>query len=423
MNRYSEHPLVQFPAFRAFYLGNVLVSAAARSVTIILCWWLINTPGEGAQRLGILMMMQSAPILLFSVLYGPLIDRFDRRSCMLFGAAAQLVFSVALYSIFRIEYTAFPVVCAVLFSMSVFMPLVDDASSAALEQLVDEKALTAASAVQSTVFELSNILAATLSTVIMGAWGVPAALALTMVLYTVGVGFLFSMGRGKPPEKKEGDAKNDYWGELGEGFRYLLGTRPLAAFVLIYFSVVFFLQQTFILIPLIVKVILNEQVEWVGILETSFSVGMVTTAFLVSTQTTHRHVYRIYAIAIAMCGLCMLSGAVVTVPYLLVVVFCTLGVFFARMWSFSSMLFQKVVPEEIKGRFFSVISTAAAGITPVSYFAVGTLSDLLSPRTTMLIDGAGLLVLAVVAIRLPRLCEHLGEDPVEAPDPPKEAPR
>lgn len=411
MSKFSEHPLVQFPAFRAFYFGNVLVSAAARSVTIILCWWLINLPGEGARRLGLLMMMQSAPILLFSVLYGPLIDRFDRRSCMLFGAAAQLVLSVGLFGIFYAQHTPFAGVCALLFAMSIFMPLVDDASSAALEQLVDEKSLTAASAVQSTVFELSNILAATSSTVIMGAWGVPPALALTMALYTVGVGFLAAMGRGKAPEKKEGDAKDDYWGELREGFRYLLGTRPLAAFVFTYFSVVFFLQQTFILIPLIVKVMLNEDVKWVGILETSFSVGMVTTAFLVSTQTTHRHVYRIYAIAIAMCGLCFLSGSVLKVPHLLVFVFVTLGVFFARMWSFSSMVFQSVVPEEIKGRFFSVISTAAAGITPLSYFAVGTLSDALSPSVTMKIDGVGLLILAAIAIRLPRLCEHLGEEP------------
>jgi MFS transporter, DHA3 family, macrolide efflux protein len=415
LSTFREHPLVQFPAFRAFYFGNVLVSAAARSVTIILCWWLISKEGEGAQRLGLLMMMQSAPILLFSVLYGPLIDRFDRRTCMLFGALAQTVLSVGMFSAFAADITPFPLVCGLLFAMSVFMPLVDDASSAALEQLVDEKSLTAASAVQSTVFELSNILAATLSTVIMSVKGVPPALGLTVALYVIGVGFLAAMGRGKAPEKKEGDAKGDYWGELREGFRYLTGTRPLAAFVFIYFSVVFFLQQTFILIPLIVKKMLNEDVKWVGILETSFSIGMVTTAFVVSTQTRHRHVYRIYAIAIAMCGLCMLSGAIVKVPHLMVVVLLTLGVFFARMWSFSSMLFQKVVPEEIKGRFFSVISTAAAGITPLSYFAVGTLSDLLSPRTTMLIDGCGLLVLAAVAIRLPRLCEHLGEEAVEEP--------
>ena len=413
MSRYTEHPLVRFPAFRAFYLGNVLVSAAARSVTIILCWWLISREGEGARGLGTLMMMQSIPILAFSVFYGPLIDRFDRRRCMLFGAAMQLVLSIVLFAFFATGGTSFPALCALVFALSIFMPLVDDASSAALEQLVDLENLTAASAVQSTVFELSNILAATLSTTVMAAAGVPPALGVTVALYVLGVGFLLRMGVGQTPEHKEG-TKDNYLAELKEGFRYIFGTRPLAAFVGIYFTVVFFLQQTFILIPLIVKVLLHRTVGWVGVLETSFSIGMVTTAFIVSTQKGHRHVYRTYSIAIAMTGLCLLSAAVATSPYVVALTLLTLGVFFARMWSFSSMLFQTVVPEEIKGRFFSVISTAAAGITPISYFAVGTLSDLLSPRVTMTIDGVGLLVLAAVAIRLPRLVEHL-DQPAEPP--------
>lgn len=408
MSRFADHPLMQFPAFRNFYLGNVLVSAAARSVTIILCWWLISREGEGASGLGVLMLMQSIPILAFSVFYGPLIDRFDRRRVMLFGASVQLVLSIVLFGFFQKGGFTFPALCALVFVMSIFIPLVDDASSAAVEQLVDEKQLTAASAVQSTVFELSNILAAVSSTTVMGAYGVAPALGLTVGLYAIGVVFLAQMGTGQAKEKAEG--KGDYLAELKEGFRYLTGTRALFAFVCIYFTVVFFLQQTFILIPLIVKVLLKESVTWVGVLETSFSIGMVTTAFIVSTQTSHRHVYRTYSIAIAMTGLCLLGAAVVRSPYLTALCLLTLGVFFARMWSFSSMLFQKVVPEELKGRFFSVISTAAAGITPLSYLAVGTLSDALSPRITMTIDGIGLLILAAVAIRLPRLVEHLEED-------------
>lgn len=414
MSRFSDHPLVKFPAFRAFYLGNVLVSAAARSVTIILCWWLISREGEGAQRLGLLMMMQSVPILGFSIFYGPLIDRFDRRRCMLFGAGMQGVLATVMLGFFQQGFSSFPLLCALLFCLSIFMPLVDDASSAAVEQLVDESRLTAAAAVQSTVFELSNILAAVLSTTVMAAYGTTAALGVTVALYLAGVVNLAMMGSGRSPEKSEGAASHGYLDELKIGFRYMVGTRPLAAFVLTYFGVVFFLSQTFILIPLIVKVVLCESVRWVGILETSFSVGMVTTAFLVSWQTRQRHVYRTYALAIAMTGGCMFSAAVVQSPYLMVVVLATLGVFFARMWSTSSMLFQKVVPEDLKGRFFSVISTAAAGITPLSYLTVGVLSDALSPRTTMTIDGAGLLMLALVAIRLPRLCEHLDEEPVQA---------
>lgn len=412
MSKFSEHPLVQFPAFRAFYVGNVLVSAAARSITIILCWWLISREGEGAKGLSLLMMMQALPILAFSIFYGPLIDRFDRRLCMLFGASAQLVFSIVLWGFFYSGVGSFAALCTLVFVLSIFIPLVDDSSSAALETLVDAQNLTAASAVQSTVFELANVLAAVPSTALMSHFSVQAALTLTVVMYVVGVLFLSRMGTGEAPPKRLD--KGDYWAELKEGFSYIYRTPALFPFVCVYFLVVFFLQQTYILIPLIVKFLLKADVGWVGALETSFSVGMVSTAFLLSTQTRHLNVYVKYAIAVGMTGLCFLAAGEAPSPYLTALAVLVLGVFFARFWSFASMIYQKVVPEEIKGRFFSVISTAMGGVAPLSYTAAGLISDAASPRATMLFDGAGLILLALVASRIPRLVEHLTDEETPA---------
>ena len=83
---------------------------------------------------------------------------------------------------------------------------------------------------------------------------------------------------------------------------------------------------------------------------------------------------------------------------------------FAALMSFSFMLFQHTVPQELKGRFFGLMSTIAAGMSPLSYLFVGTTADYASVNVVFLICGGGALLLSGLVLLVPRVRQHIGYD-------------
>ena len=80
----SNHPLVLFRDFRHLFAGRLISSIGDKFFTIALAWWVISQ-GDADSRinLGILMALNLLPIVLFGPFMGTLVDRFDRRKCML----------------------------------------------------------------------------------------------------------------------------------------------------------------------------------------------------------------------------------------------------------------------------------------------------------------------------------------------------
>lgn len=91
-DRLRDHPLVLYPDFRNFFAGSVLVAVAARYFAIAIAWWVISQDGDNGEKLGILMAVQAFPIFLLSPFVGPLVDRYNKKSCMIVGVCMQLFF-------------------------------------------------------------------------------------------------------------------------------------------------------------------------------------------------------------------------------------------------------------------------------------------------------------------------------------------
>ena len=401
-----NHPLRLYPAFRKFFIGNILLSVAARSVALIFCWWVVSglSNGRSGEDLGLLMALQSLPYLIFSVFYGPVIDRCNKKHCILLGAAAQLLISLAIALVFLAQLDSFSLLCLLIFSLSCFMPLVDDTCNALLPELVQDQHLPAASATQAAVFEISNILAAIISTTAMSLVGLSGALIINFLIYLVGALFMLTI-KGDFSTASVATTKAAvpaYFADLRAGIMQLVDDKPLFSVALLYVLYAFFLSQTFILIPLIVKNVLLADVGTVGIVETAFSIAVVIGALFISTRKTIKRIYQIFAATIILSGL--LYGLIGNIQTIIptIIIFFVLGAVFSIFWSLTAIVFQVVVPNNFKGRFFSLIGTAAYGVTPLSYLLIGYLIQTYSLRSALYFNGGLLLILGFVTLILPR---------------------
>jgi|GEM_PF-475168 len=413
----KDHPLALFPNFRNFFIGDILVAVAERFFAITFAWWLISQEGENGLWLGILMSVEALPILFLSPFVGPLIDRYDKKKCMLLGVSMQTFFVIIICLLLFNGRLEFLYLCILSFLMSCFIPAFEDSVSASVALLVDEKHLPGATAIQSSTIEFSNIIAAVVSTSVIAAAGVEMAVVVNIVLYSIGIVFLAVIktdlsinAQPAGEEDEEEEVEGNYMAELKVGIQYILGNKGLCWYALVYALETFFIVPIFILIPMLVNNVLHQTVNWVAIFETALSIGAVLMATYLSFKEKYRNFYELYAGGLLLIGLLMIGIGVFQNGYVMAGMIFFIGGLFAMLMAFSFTLFQHVVPGNLKGRFFGVMSTIAAGMAPLSYMTVGIFSDLFSTTAVMLFNGVGAILLSIVVLKIPRLLQHIGEE-------------
>ncbi len=408
--RLKDHPLALFPDFRNFFIGDILVAVAERFFAITFAWWIISQDGENGKWLGVLMAVEAIPILCLSPFVGPLIDRYNKKVCMLMGVFMQLFFVSMIAYLMAVGKLEFVYLVALSFCMSCFVPQFEDAVSASVGKLVDEEHLSGATTIQASTIEFSNIIAAALSTSIIAAAGILSAVYVNLALYVIGIFFLLLIKSDLSPEEAEEGEEEGYLQELKKGLRYVWDFKALRWYALIYALETFLIVPIFILIPMLVRYVLAESVNWVAVFEISLSAGAVLMTVLMSFRQRYRNYYPLYASGLAVIGLAMAALGCLEDEYLMTALIFVIGMAFAALMSFSFMLFQHTVPQELKGRFFGLMSTIAAGMAPLSYLFVGTAADFASVDAVLLICGSGALLLAGVVLAVPRVRQHIGYD-------------
>jgi hypothetical protein len=69
-------------------------------------------------------------------------------------------------------------------------------------------------------------------------------------------------------------------------------------------------------------------------------------------------------------------------------------------------MFQKVIPGEVRGKFFSLLTAVSLSAQPISYGLTGWLSDLVKPSVILLVCGVALLLCAGLIYRITDLREQ-----------------
>ncbi|HOD41501.1 MAG TPA: MFS transporter [Candidatus Wallbacteria bacterium] len=411
-DKIRNHPLYLFPNFRNFFIGDVLVAIAERFFAITFVWWIVSQEGENGKWVGVLMSLEAVPIFFLSPFVGPLIDRYDKKKCMIMGALMQMLFVSIIAALFYKNMLSFPMLCALSFLMSCFVPQFEDSVSASIALVVDKKHLSSATATQSSSIDFSNIVAASGSAYSVLQFGMLNTILINIALYFVGALFLMSiklnLSHAHEENDEDGGEEESYFAELKSGFKYIRSNVPLMAFSLLYTAGTIFIMSIFVLIPLIVKDVLHEDIAWVAIFETSISVGVVITALLFSFKTSYKNFYAMISANYIIYA--MLMGALafsMNKVFISAIIFCV-GCVFAADLALSFVFFQNVVKNEFKGRFFGMMSSITAGITPLSYMMAGVITDYFTLKYAALLNAAGGLIICFAMLSIPRVPDEIG---------------
>lgn len=380
--------------------GGQLVSQSGDAITHMATIWLMLELTGSATLTGMVAFAGTLPALVFGLMAGVFVDRYDRRRLMLTSDALRLIL-VLFIPILYVSHQLTPLFLAlIVFFMATFSTLFNPARDAILPQLSPPQHLLRVN----TLMQSSGYFAYFIG--LFGAGTIMGVIGLTKLFYLDAFTFAFSLIMiwwmvvprvqsisGIPPEIEIGARS---WQELKKGLRYVwVDDRRVLWIVLITALNNFFIMGPAVVgIPLLIKGVWNGSGSDFAFVESTYGIGMLLGAFLVYRFARHfrKGVW-------LMLG--MLYDGLTFIPILVVdklgvaPLYALIGIIFIHSIGIPfiqvtrTTLIHAIVPNRMQGRVFAMINLAVIGMTSISVALTGIAAEFLNPQIIFLIIGIG----------------------------------
>jgi MFS family permease len=366
---------------------------AGQSISLVGTWlqntgqsWLVLKLTNSPFKLGLLVSIQFLPSLILSVFIGPIIDRFPKRSILLFTQTMYALAAAALAVVAfggHAQYWQVLVIAAVTGVISaVDWPT---RQSFVGEQVNDRSAVVNAVALNSTMFNIARVVGPGIGGVLIAAVGIPWTFALNSVSFIAVIISLLLMKAGRKATKS---SKGSYAQEVREGSRYIAGNHVVMSLLAIAGVISLFLLNFNIFIPSFAKLTLGLQADGYGGLMSAMGAGALAAGVLMSLsgarlEPTPAYVYGsgfILAVAMVLVGIqrnLYMTG--------LLLVFCGFGM--AALSTMCNTALQMQSPDSMRGRVMAAYNLVFVGSTPIGALYAGKISDVLGANMGFLVSG------------------------------------
>ncbi|KJK49678.1 hypothetical protein UK23_13080 [Lentzea aerocolonigenes] len=384
-------------SFRLVWFGQVLSQGGTRLYQIALLWWLLDQLPASSRGLaaGAFLVVGVLPSLTLVGYIGRLISRMPSRTVMLRAEAVAFLAVTSLVLIGDPPVWSVYVVGLVLATCQAFF---DPTLMKALPELVSPADVPRAVSYGSSTQPVANFAGAAFGAVLLASAGFEGAVAVNALTYLISVSCLlmarFPSSPGVPGERGT-------WAFLST----LPGVKPV---MLVFAGVNFFSAPTVLVLPLYTKSVLGAGAGSLALLESAVWLGLICGALLAPRIPVRGSITSFGAGCVALFGLFLaVPGVVVSLPVYVVALAlsgCCLGVCNVKFLT----LFQQVVPDAVKGRFFATLTAVLSIAFPVAFLSFGVFGDLLGAQVLVVAQGAGLLALGAVLARVREPVPALG---------------
>ncbi|OGS07572.1 MAG: hypothetical protein A2270_09940 [Elusimicrobia bacterium RIFOXYA12_FULL_51_18] len=406
-DRLKNHPLALFSDFRRLFAGRLISAVGDKFFSIAIAWWVISKSGGDSKfQLGLVMAVTVIPVVLFGPVLGTLVDRSDKRRVMLLADAARALCVFILAWLLYADRLSLPALYALCFLISAFGPLFESAVSSSIVRLTSPEKLAGATATDASVMQLSSVAGSALGSVLMAVVGVAGAFLFNALSYLASFFAVLLIRTDLRPAGR--DAPSAYMTELRDGLNYVLKSPPLLALLSVFAAFNFFIGPLLILIPMIVQFTLKESVTWLAVFETFFALGSAVTSVAASFRKTYVSVYGTFFRSVLFLGLSFGGLYFTSDKYVVCALLFAAGAALGTGNTAALTLFQHAVPEEMKGRFFAVLTTICYAVLPLTFMINGILAEKFSVGFCIAFNSAAVLAISCVILLIPRLEVRFG---------------
>jgi MFS family permease len=386
-------PLRTSRDFALLWWGEI-VSQTGTQITIVALFVQVFALTHSPVAVGAVGLVQLVPMIIVSLLFGPVIDRVDRRRILIFaqigqagGSSLLLLSALMHHPPLGLIYLAAAINAAL---VSVALPT----RAAATPNLVPPEMLPAATALNQVMWNTAAVVGPALGGVIVARFGLQWAYGIDVASYGVALVAAFLLHPLIP--------KRDHYNEEERGadavlalFRYLKGRRVLqSTFTVDIVAMVFGMPRA--LFPALALHQFGRGPEVVGWLFAAPAAGALIAALSSGWVGRVNHMGRAILIAVTVWGAAIagfgLSGDRLGIALVMLAIAGGADVISAV---FRSTMQQLVVPDSLRGRLSSFNILVVAGGPRLGDFEAGVVAQAFTPMVSVV--SGGLLCIAGVA--------------------------
>lgn len=205
--------------------------------------------------------------------------------------------------------------------------------------------------------------------------------------------------------------------DIKEGFKYIIDRKDIIGICSVFISLNFFISfSVTVPLPFIINNVLKLSSREVGIIQSSFPIGMILGAILVK-KVIKKVSYN--KLLVFMSALLSLSMILVGVPPLLMNIrlnsincllyYSLIMIIFGIAISLIDMpiiyILQKIIPDKFRGRVLSISMSAGKVISPIALILSGFLLNKIPSYILPITGGVLLLVINIITIKISRIMD------------------
>lgn len=366
------------------------------------------------------LILSMLPRILLSPIAGTLSDRWNRKKMIITSDFACAIWLIIVLLLFTYVYPEIWLLYTATAVLSILNTFYSSAVTSSIYNMVGPDFLQKAMSLNQAAASLSTILGPVLGGMFFGLFQITTFMIINIIAFTISGFASIFIQYDLFAEKKEKEINSTIFSDLKSGFSFVKNQVFIKNLIFLSVFLNFWFAVFPVAMPYLVLTIRKMEPVQLGIIEGTFSVGMMLMAIILSAKAEiKRKDISIFGGLIAMSTVLILLGLpnfpgmmsvsnAVFFPYLIFMVLLLSS--FIMIINMPIMVFlQKSTPDEYRGRVMSLLETGASAMAPLGYIIFGFLLEKMPVWILMAICGLSIILLILYHIKRKILVEALRE--------------
>jgi MFS family permease len=399
---------------RYFFLwAGLLISIAGSQMQISALFWhirtLTGTPNPLA--LGGIGLARILPIIVFSLVSGPVADAFNRRQILFITQSLLALVALALAILTFTGRIALWHIYALTALQAATVAFDLPARQAMVPNLVPAKDLPNAFSMQSIASNTGSVVGPMLGGVVIATLGQGYTYFFNAISFLAVIVALFLIG---PVAQETSKSAGVNLSAMKDGFRFIF-TRPMILSTMLLDFIATFFASANTMMPIVARDILKVGEVGYGILSSAQSIGSVLAALVISQMSFLRRQGSVFLWAVVVFGVATVVFGVSHAFLLALLALVLMGAADAVSTIIRNTIRQLQTPDPMRGRMTSVNQIFFQGGPQLGEVEAGVVAQLFGVPFAIVSGGIGCIVgMIFIVLKWPQLRTYDGDDPTPA---------
>lgn len=377
--------------YRLFF-GGQTVSLVGTWITRIATSWLVYRLTGSELLLGVVAFCGQIPTLILAPFAGVLVDRRDRHRILIVTQVLSMLQSLALAILALTGVITVTHILLLQVAQGIINAFDTPARQSFVVQMVEDRAhLPNAIALNSSMVNGSRIIGPSIGGVLIAAFGEGWCFMVDAISYLAVIWSLLAMTVERMDRQRPNTRAVD---EMLDGFRYVIGFRPMWAALLLLSLVAIMGMPYTVLMPAIATNVLHGGPHTLGFLMTASGAGALIGALYLASRPSVVGLGMVMVRATMVFGASLVVFALSRNLWLSLAVLPFVGGGMMVETASTNTILQTIVEERLRGRVMSFYAMAFLGTAPLGSLLAGALAARIGATQTILWGGMACIVAA-----------------------------